>query len=55
MSEVDFTYVVTSLPNCSKLHSCIIQYEQIMKNVKRISLFLIETASKIIILIYKDL
>jgi hypothetical protein len=34
MSEVDFTQVVLSLPNWSKLPSCIIQYEEKSKKVE---------------------
>ena len=56
MSEVDFTLVVIVLPNWSKLPSCIIQYEQIMKNVRRISISLKDIVrSRIIIRIQRDL
>ena len=40
MSEVDFMYVVILHPNWSKPSFCIIQYEPIMKNVERASIFL---------------
>ena len=40
MSEVDFMYVVISHPNWSKPPFCIIEYEPIMKNVERKSIFL---------------
>ena len=40
MRDLDFTKGVISLPNWSKLPSCIIQYESIMKNVELMPIFL---------------
>jgi hypothetical protein len=40
MRDLDFTKGVISLPNSTKLPSCIIQYEPIMKNLELITIFL---------------
>ena len=40
MRDLDFTMGVISLPNRSKLPSCIIQYEPIKKNVELMPIFL---------------
>ena len=56
MSEVDFMYVVISHPNWSKPPFCIIEYEPIMKNVERKSIFLKNIfRSRIITWIYRDI
>ena len=40
MSEVDFTKIIISIPNWSKLPSNIIKNEHLMKNVECTSIFL---------------
>ena len=56
MSKVDVISAVISLPNWSKLPSCIILYEPIMKNAECMSIFLKYIArSRINIWINRDL